>query len=816
MIYKRVLSTLLLLFVTLSTIVAEESDKKVGNSSYDKIITAEATSSKGVIDIHQVKSNLYLEIPVELMGRSMLFAARVVETSDNKDVIAGQMPNDPLLIEWSYDDEKVYLHESTTNNIYREGESIAVGYERNNLTPILRAFPIKCFNGDSTSVVIDVTKYYLSDQKPFSPFLRASAIDMMLGNKRMSGSFKGDMSSILSFESFPLNLNVTTRLVFTVRSEPFTAVVTSSMLLLPEEPMKPRFADNRVGYFTEDRKSYSTKESYIQNVKYINRWRIEPKPEDVERHKRGELVEPAKQIVYQIDPSFPEEWKPFIKKGVEAWQPLFEEIGFKNAIVAKEIASEEKFNPADFRNSCIIYSPSDFANAMGPSWKDPRSGEIIQGSVYIYHNVLSLVHGWRFIQTAAVDPAARSKNYDIKMMGPLLEYLIVHEVGHTLGLAHNMRASYAFPVDSLRSPYFTEKYGTTSSVMDYARFNYIAQPGDGVTEFAPKIGPYDYFAIKYGYQILHNAKSDEEERAQLNKWVTSLASDPIYKFGEQRLFGRDPASLSESLGDDAVKAGEYGIKNLQVIIENLLEWTTEEGGTFDHTAAMYEQVHRQFVRYMNHALTLIGGYHNNNAVVGDGQVEIIPISKEKQREALHFILNSVYNYPDWMVNRELLLMSQILTTEQIDAYPVTVLRSLLGTSTLAGVTNLNAIAEDPYTLDQYLDDIYSYVWDKALNREALNDKDRSFTYAWLQTILGELEMLPAQAQAPKKRSLTAESATSMTQNTKEPVIKILAKPSLFLQLQKARTLLERSAKRGLSQDRHHYQYLLYQLERLMD
>lgn len=813
--YRKILAPFVLLFFAFSALYSQnKGDTK--KSIYDETITDETVTSKGIVNLHLVKNTLYLEIPLELIGKPMLFAARVAETSNNKDVIAGQMPSNPLLIEWSYDSEKVYLHENISRNICDDEEEISAGYDKNNLTPILRAFPIKCFNNDSSAILFDVTKYYLSDQKPFSPFIPTSPMDGLFGAQRMSGSFKQEMSSIMSVKSFPQNFNVTTRLVFTVSNSPFTAVVTSSMLLLPDEPMRPRHADKRVGYFTDSKRLYTTKETYLKNIGYINRWRLEPKPEDVSKHKQGELVEPAKQIVYYIDPAFPQEWRPFIKRGVEAWQPVFESIGFKNAIIAKDYPDDPEFDPSDLRNSCVIYSPSDFANAMGPSWTDPRSGEIIQGSVYVYHNVLSLLHSWRFIQTATVDPKARTRNYDIDMMGPLLEYLIVHEIGHTIGLMHNMRGSYAFPVDSLRSPHFTQKYGTTTSVMDYARFNYIAQPGDGVKDFMPKIGAYDFFAIKYGYGIFYDAQTLEEEDKLLNTWVTSLASDPIYKYGEQTLFGKDPASQSESLGDDAVKAGRYGINNLKIINKNLLDWTAEEGKDYEFTLTMYEQIHGQFSRYISHALIYIGGYHTNNAVNGDGQTEIVPVSRKKQKEALDFVLDHVYEYPDWMLNKDVVLLNKTFTNEKINSYPTTVLRGLLSRGTVASVSNLNAICDDPYTVDEYLDDVYSFIWNKAIKNKSLNSKDKSLMYVWVHTILGELEMLPPEPVKPKRLTQEVEiGPTNMTMNSKDAVVRILAKPALFSQLLKVKTLLTGIVQKGNSKDLEYYQYLLYQIDNLL-
>lgn len=795
------------------------STKAADSKEYDGVITKEATSSKGIIDIHLVKNTLYLEVPVNIMGKPMLFAAKVSQTSNNKDIIAGQMPVDPMLIEWSYDSERVYLHENSNNNICNPNESIYEGYVRNNITPILKAFPIKCFNKDSTAIVIDVTKYFVSDDKPFSPFVPTSPFDAMVGTRRMSGSFKQEMSSIISFKSFSQNFNITARLVFAVDKQPFTAIVTSSMVLLPDTPMQPRYADRRVGYFTDDKKSFSSKENYIKKIQFINRWKLEPKAEDIEKHKNGELVEPQKPIVYYLDPAFPEEWRSFMKEGVEDWQMAFEKIGFKNAIIAKDYPSNNPdFDPSDIRNSCIVYATSDFANAMGPSWTDPRSGEILQGSVYVYHNVLSLLHNWRFIQTATVDPKAREKVYGMDVMGPLLRYLIAHEIGHTIGLMHNMRGSYAIPTDSLRSPRFTEKYGTTSSIMDYARYNYVAQPGDGVTQFLPpRIGEYDMYAIKYGYAKIYEAESAEAETKILNSWITAVINNPIYKFGEQAIFGqRDPAAQSESLGDDAVKASKYGIKNLKLIVKNLIEWTAQEGETYEYTLGKHEEVQQQFKRYLKHCSLYLGGYYINYSVKGDGQQEIVPVSKKKQKEALQFVLDELYDYPNWITTKELALQLS-LSSENILAIQKSTLRSLLDQSTLGNIGSLAEISNDPYTQKEYLEDIYKYVWNKTNKAKPLSENDKVLQYVWVHSLLGNLQLLPSE---PSKAKLSEPSdagyQTSMNMSTKEFNFYILSKPLFYSQISQAKTALKSAIAQGVAKDREYYKYLLFELESLFD
>lgn len=348
-----------------------------------------------------------MEIPVKLMGKPMLFAGRVAEISDNKDVVAGQMPQDPMLVEWSCDEEKVYLHNVISRSVCDENEPIAISMERNNLKPVIRAFPIKAFSKDSSAMVIDATKLFCADERPVSPFIPASPFDALFGMKKMKGVFKADLSSILDFKAFPQNISVKSRVAYTVNGTPFTAVVHLSMIQLPDEPMRPRLLDPRMGYFSDRKVLYSTEKDQSEKIAYVNRWRLEPKPEELERYKKGELVEPAKPIVFYVDNALPAKWKKYIKLGIEDWQPAFEAIGFKNAIVARDFPTDDPdFDPDDIRYSCFRYATTTVANAMGPSWTDPRSGEIIQASVYMYHDVLKLLHNWKFVQTAQVDPKA--------------------------------------------------------------------------------------------------------------------------------------------------------------------------------------------------------------------------------------------------------------------------------------------------------------------------------------------------------------------------------------------------------------------------
>ncbi len=817
--------------------LVKDAAKKKETSDTTKTDTAEkkkysdvikdAETSKGIMDIHKVKSTYYLEIPDSLMGKPILLATKVSSISNNKDVIAGQIPQDPLLVEWSRDDDNVYLLDISRTATFSASESLKKGFELNYMKPVMRVFPIKTINGDSSSVVIDVTKFFCSDEKYMSPFVAASPFDSLFGTSRMKGSFKSDMSSILSFKAFPQNIIFKTRMVYTVSSAPFTAIVTVSMIRLPDTPMKPRLSDHRLGYFTDRHTVYSEDKDRSETYRFINRWNIAPKKEDIEKYRNGELVEPEKPIVYYIDEAFPAKWRPYLKEGIEDWQMAFEQIGFKNAIIAKDYPSEDpEFDPDDIRYSCLRYASTNVENAMGPSWTDPRSGEIIQGAVYFYHDVLRLLHNWKFVQTAAVDPQARKEVYDMDTMGPLLRYLVVHEIGHTLGLMHNMRGSYAYPVDSLRSPAFTEKYGTTASIMDYARNNYVAQPGDGVTWLLPpRLGVYDYFAIKWGYQPIFDAETPEDERPVLNSWILEKGDDPMYRYGEQEILtSTDPASQTESLGDDAVKAGGYGIKNLKVIMSNLIDWTAKEGEDYSLTSEMYGEILKQFNRYMGHAAKYIGGNFLEYPVYGDGKQAFVPVSREKQKEALEFVVKSLKDMPSWMLDEKVLRLFDPSNPTIYD-YQASYVKSLLGYTAKVGYTAKHS--DDPYTQSEYLNDLYKLVFSRTIKGKKPSRADMNMEYAFIYTLFSNLDLLEKGASSKIADldsffsedmlpcSCHAHESRDLASARKESDLKISGKEIYFGLLLKIQDLVNKRARSSKGEIRDHYSYLAFEINRTL-
>ena len=490
------------------------------------------------------------------------------------------------------------------------------------------------------------------------------------------------------------------------------------------------------------------------------------------------------------------------------------------------------FNPDDIRYSCLRYASTRIANAMGPSWTDPRSGEIIQGSVYFYHDVLKLLHNWCFIQTSAVNPEARKEVFDTETMGPLLRYLVVHEIGHTLGLMHNMRASYAYPVDSLRSPSFTAKYGTTPSVMDYARYNYVAQPGDGVEWLLPpRLGVYDKYAIAWGYRPIYDAETPEDEKPVLNKWILEKGNDPMYRYGEQEIFTYiDPASQSESLGDDAVKASEYGIRNLKIIMKNLVDWTAREGESYDYTKEMYKEVMTQFRRYIGHVSKYIGGNYLEYPVYGDGKPGFIPVSREKQKEALEFTFAQISELPEWMMDREVLGLFDPGNPEIYD-YQASTVKSLLSLFPKVGYTA--KLSDDPYTQSEYINDLYRLVFGKSIKGKALDRADMNMEYAFVYELFDNLDMLESSGSKSfadnalyledsgwpcshiECREALMNAEESLTKTKKESDLKISAKEILFGTLLDIQELMEKRAGSSRKDLRSHYQYLSYEIEKVL-
>jgi len=584
--------------------------KKGAILPYGKVVTKEMKTDEGLFKVHSADNTYLFEVPDTLINREMLMVTRIAKTANGIGFGGGK--TNTQVLRWQRKGKKILLRVVSHNVVADTILPVHEAVVNSNFEPVLFSFPIKAFNKDTTAVVIDATSLFSTDVKPlgFPQFYRTRYKISRMDKTR---------SYIDRVSSYPENIEVRHVKTYFAGKPPSNGSVGSisvemsnSMILLPKVPMKRRYFDERVGWFARGQVDYGLEDQRSKTVTYLDRWRLEVKDEDLDKFKAGELVEPKKQIVYYVDRATPEVWRPYIKQGIEDWQVAFEAAGFKNAIIAKDPPSKEEdpdWSPEDVRYSVVRYLASPIPNANGPHVSDPRSGEILESDINWYHNVMSLLRNWFFIQTAAINPEAQTIEFKDEVMGRLIRFVSSHEVGHTLGLPHNMGSSAAYPVDSLRSASFTKKFGTAPSIMDYARFNYIAQPEDKGVALMPDIGPYDKHAIEWGYRpILDKTAKDEKET--LNKWILDRADNPIYRFGHQQAGGVvDPSSQTEDLGDDAIKASTYGIKNLQRILPNIEKWTTKDGENYDEMATMYGQVLSQFNRYMGHVTANIGGVY---------------------------------------------------------------------------------------------------------------------------------------------------------------------------------------------------------------
>lgn len=851
MTYRKtyIISTLLLvLFSVLAAPSAEARKKKRKDvvkeqpapvkplSEYEKLFKdKKCQTEKGLFTLHNVEGKLFVEMPLEVMGKDFLIGSTISAITDNRFVSVGEKPRAPMQVFFEKDDKKINMCKRRFDLI-ADGDEMIEGLKRNTLSGIISSYDIKAYNQDSTAVVIDMTELFLGNTAELNPFPAQNPSSAV----QVTQQFKRDLSKLEQIKAFEDNVSIRSRLGYTVTmvnkskrlaymtDAPFTVEVTRSIIMLPEKPSHIRYADPRIGVFFQSKSRFADVYEGVKTEYYAKRWRLEPS--DSAAYAAGSLVEPKSPVIFYIDNAFPEKWIPHVREGVEVWNDAFERIGFKNVIQTRMFpADDPEFDPDNIRYSCVRYSPSPVANSAGPSWTDPRTGEIINASVYVYHNIVKLLRDWLFIQTSPTDPRVRTLDIPEELMGDCISYVISHEVGHCLGLMHNMAGSSSIPVDSLRSPSFTKRYGTTYSIMDYARFNYIAQPGDvenGVSLMPPTLGEYDYYAIEWLYRPLIGEYDADEERRYFRQFITDRSDNPVYRYGKQQISARvDPSAFEEDLGDDAVKAAEYGIKNLKYICSNMNEWLAPVDYDYSIRQDMQGQIVTQYQRYVTRVLYNIGGIYLNERFEGDKRDSYIPVSKADQKASVKFICDNIHDlkWIDESIQSEgMPLKPQVAPAMGLALFKSLIQRcgSLWYCSPLMG--------NEPYTQTEFLDQIADFVWKPTKSGKSLNNLQMEIQSSYISYLFSNAAVsTPFPQGKPGHMKFTDDQEDTYTDGLSPEVMGFApfsgmqgaipaVKHICFAKLNDSLQLLKKMAYTGNAETRQHYKMLIHSIEKSLD
>ena len=735
---------------------AKPKDKKPEKiQPFEKVITNKAVSDEGIITVHKVEDKYYFEIPDKALKKEFLVVTRLTKAGAEMRMgtvgYAGDQISQNVISFEKGPNDKVFLR--SISYVDYAKDSTSAMYKtvmRNNVNSIEQAFDIKAFGKEKNSTVIDVTDFINADNDVVS-------FDTRFKKGFRVGAFQKDKSFVNFVKSFPTNIEINTTKTYNrsageaspIPGAPkpevsgnYTVEVNSSIILLPENKMQARYFDPRVGYFTVGYTDFDENPQGVERVSLIKRWRLEPKAKDLEKYKRGELVEPEKPIVFYIDPLTPKKWIPYLIQGVNDWQKAFEKAGFKNAIYAKVPNAKEdpEWSLEDARFSAIVYKPSDVPNASGPSIADPRTGEILESHINWYHNVMKLLNDWYFVQASPNDPRARKVDFDDELMGRLIRFVSSHEVGHALGLRHNFGSSSTVPVENLRNKAWLKANGHTPSIMDYARFNYVAQPEDNVGEagLMPRIGDYDEWAIEWGYRRFYNYNSPEKEKAHLNKWVMEKLQNPRLWFGTETN-PYDPRSQSEQVGDNPMLAGKYGVKNLQRIMENIEAWSTKPNEDYSSLNNRFTQVSGQFARYLGHVAKYIGGVKETPKMVEQKGAIYELVSKSEQKEALKFLSENVFTTPNWLLKTSVLTKIDKSPVEVVENLQKTVLNRVLSEGVLNKLYEGESLDANAYAVYDYLQDIKNSVFSELKSSSKIDIYRRNLQKNFVETLIARTQ-----------------------------------------------------------------------------
>lgn len=713
-----------------------------GIKPFSDVIKSSAIKDEGLFTLYQQGEDIFFEIPNELLGREMLLVTRIAGVPPGfSGFNSAGSKSEEQVISFTRNKDKILIRKKSYSAVADEDDPVLSSVIANNFEPILASFDIEALSKDSSGIVIDVTDFFTDD---------VEAISGLSSRQRRQYQVRrldSDRSLVESVKSFPENIEVRQLMTYVSAAPPsntdaqtLTMRTSQSMVLLPKEPMMKRFSDYRVGYFSVRQIDYSSDAQKAETKEYIRRWRLEPS--DPQAYARGELVEPVKPIVYYLDPATPEKYRSYIIQGILDWNEAFEAAGFKNAVQAKLPPTAEEdpdWSPEDIRYSTVRWVASTVRNAVGPSVSDPRSGEIIESDIVWYHNHMRSYRNRLMIETGAANPAARKLQLDDDLIGETMRRVISHEIGHAIGLPHNMQSSSAYPTDSLRSGNFTQKWGIATTIMEYARQNYVAQPGDENIRFIRQIGPYDNYSVNWGYRVIPSATSPEDEKSILDFWIEEKANDPVYRFASST--GYDPSSQTEDLGNDPVKSSTYGLMNLKRVVPNLIEWTSTDGEGYDDLDEIYGELIGQWSRYARHVATNIGGVYQSRRASDQMGWVYTPVSKDYQKNAMNFLIENAFNTPNWLLDQEILYRIEASgVTNSIKNLQSGILRSTMNAGSMIRLSEQSALDMNAYSLFEMLEDLRSGIWSEIYSNKNIDVFRRNLQKEYISTVSTVFEL----------------------------------------------------------------------------